>query len=258
MSNLLTALEDHVFVITLNRVEKHNAFDDKLLTSLKWVLKDALQDPHVRAIILQANGQHFSAGADLAWMQKMIGFSEKENLEDALILAEVMELIYHSAKPTIALIQGAAFGGGVGLAAVCDITIAATSAVFCFSEVKLGLIPAVISPYVIKSIGERAAKWLFISAEKFNAQRAQQLGLVQHCVPENELWDFGSNYAKQFKEMAPQALSECKQLVQEISDKAITSDLIQHTASLIARKRISEEGQRGLQAFLNKRSPYWN
>ena len=211
----------------------------------------------MRALIIKANGRHFSAGADLAWMQRMAEFSEEENLKDALVLAEVMYTLYQSPKPTIAMVQGAAFGGGAGLVAACDIAIASTSARFCFSEVKLGLIPAVISPYVVKAIGERAAKHLFMTAETIDAAEAKRLQLVQHCVADEELWSFTLNYAEQISQLAPQAVRACKTLVKEVAGQIIDEKLMQQTAALIAKKRISAEGQRGLHAFLNKETPTW-
>ncbi|WP_043874570.1 enoyl-CoA hydratase-related protein [Legionella massiliensis] len=258
MSDLLSEQHNHVFIITLNRTNKHNAFDDNLLIALQQALDNAIANSQVRVIILKANGRHFSAGADLAWMQRVAEYSEEENLEDAMILARLMYTLNQSPKPTIAMVQGAALGGGAGLAAACDIAIAGTSARFCFSEVKLGLIPAVISPYVIKAIGERAAKHLFMTAEAFDAQQALRLQLVQHCVADEVLWPFTLNYAEQIAKLAPQAVNDCKPLVAQIAGKTINEDLIHQTAALIAKKRISAEGQQGLRAFLNKETPNWS
>ncbi|WED42259.1 enoyl-CoA hydratase-related protein [Legionella cardiaca] len=255
---LLSELHNHIFIITLNRVDKHNAFDDNLLATLQTTLDEAINNPLVRVILLRSNGRHFSAGADLGWMQRMAQFSEEENLRDAMVLARVMSTLNQSPKPTIAIVQGAAFGGGAGLAAACDITIAATTARFCFSEVKLGLIPAVISPYVVKAIGERAAKWLFITAETFDAEHAKQLGLVHHCVAENELWGFSLTFAEQMTKLAPLAVRDCKLLVTDVANKPIDEELLRYTATLIAKKRVSAEGQQGLHAFLNKETPNWN
>lgn len=258
MNDLLSEIQDNVFIITLNRINKHNAFDDTLLQTLQNRLDEAINNSQVRAIMLRANGKHFSAGADLAWMQRMARFSEEENLADAMVLAKVMQTLNQCPKPTIAVVQGSAIGGGAGLVAACDIAIAATTARFCFSEVKLGLIPAVISPYVIKAIGERAAKWLFISAEFFDAQQAKQLQLVQHLTDESELWAFASDYAQKFSQLAPQAIADCKTLANNLYAEPITDHIIQKTATLIAKKRISTEGQHGLQAFLNKENPNWS
>lgn len=254
MSDLLSELHDNVFVITFNRMDKHNAFDDTVLNSLQATLEDAIGDPHVRVIVIKANGKHFSAGADLAWMQRMAQYSEQENFSDAMILARVMNTLYQCPKPTIAVVQGSTFGGGIGLIAACDIAIATTRAQFCFSEVKLGLIPAVISPYVIKAIGERAAKWLFMSGEIFNAEQAKQVQLIQFCIEENELWSFALNYAHKMTLLPPNAVVDCKSLVAKVSHRSIDDKLLQETAALIARKRVSSEGQKGLMAFLGDKT----
>lgn len=258
MTALLSELQGHVNLITFNRVEKHNAFDDKLLANLQQLLDNAIADPNVRVIVLKANGASFSAGADLAWMQRMAHFSEAENLADAKVLARVMYTLHQSPKPTIAMVHGSAFGGGAGIVAACDIAIAADTARFCFSEVKLGLIPAVISPYVIKAIGEKAATWLFMSAEIFNAKRAYELQLVQHCLPQDTLLTYTLNYAQQLAQLAPGAVCASKALVRTVVDHTINEQLQDATATLIAKQRISAEGQKGLQAFLNKESPTWN
>ncbi|KTC81454.1 enoyl-CoA hydratase [Legionella brunensis] len=255
---LLSELHNQIFIITLNRVDKHNAFDDSLLATLQTILDEAINNLQVRVILLKANGRHFSAGADLTWMQRMAQFNEEENLRDAMVLARVMSTLNQSPKPTIAVVQGSAFGGGAGLAAACDITIAASTARFCFSEAKLGLIPAVISPYVVKAIGERAAKWLFMTAETFHAEQAKQLGLVHYCIAENELGDFSLHLAEQITKLAPQAVRDCKSLVDNVVNKPIDEELLRYTASLIAKKRVSAEGQQGLHAFLNKETPNWN
>lgn len=258
MQDLLSELDDRVLYITFNRVEKHNAFDDTLLHALQEVLDDAETNERVRVIVLKANGPHFSAGADVAWMQRMITLSEADNRADATILARVVYTLYKSSKPTLAMVQGAALGGGAGLVAACDIAIAADSAHFCFSEVKLGLIPAVISPYVIRAIGERAATWLFMSAEPFDAQRALSLQLVHHCVPENTLLLTTQNYAKKLSKLAPGALCASKALVRDVAGRAIDDTLQALTATKIAHQRVSAEGQRGLRAFLNKEPLDWN
>ena len=252
MPDLLREQQEHTCIITLNRINKQNAFDDQLLHALQNALEAAIVNPSVRVIVLKANGKHFSAGADLNWMQRMANYTEAENIADALKLANVMYTLHSSPKPTIAMVHGAAFGGGAGLVAACDIAIAATNARFCFSEVKLGLIPAVISPYVIKAIGERAAKWLFMSAEPFDANQAKNLGLVHHCVDEAELLSFTVHYAKQLYPCMPEAVSQSKQLVDTVCGRAIDDGLLFETAQLIANKRVSVEGQNGLQAFLTK------
>ncbi len=258
MSDLLYEIQDHLCLLTLNRVSKHNAFDNHLLAEMQTQLDAAIANPQVRVIVLKANGKHFSAGADLAWMQDMARFSEAENLNDAMVLGNLMYALNQSPKPTLAMVHGAAFGGGAGLAAACDMTIAATSARFCFSEVKLGLIPAVISPYVVNAVGERSAKALFMSAEIFDATKALSLNLVQHCIPEENLLEFTLNYAKQISNNAPEAVRASKKLAAQVANKNIDKELVYFTASLIAQKRVSHEGQQGLNAFLNKETPNWN
>lgn len=254
MSDILSELQNHIFLITLNRVKKHNAFDDTLLTDLQSILDDAENNPDVRVIVLRANGRHFSAGADLAWMQRMAKFSEEENVADASILAKLMYSLHQHSKPTIAMVQGAAMGGGAGLVAACDIAIAADTASFCFSEVKLGLIPAVISPYVIKAIGERAALGLFISAETFNAKRALELQLIQHCVAEAELLSYTLNFAQQIAQWPTGAVKNAKSLIRNVTGMPIDAKLQHLTASLIAKQRVSSEGQHGLNTFLEKKN----
>lgn len=258
MTALLCDTQNQVHTITLNRVDKHNAFDDDLLNELQAALDQAIIHPEIRVIVLAGNGKHFSAGADASWMQRMATLNETENVADAMILARLMHTLHHCPKPTVAAVHGAAYGGGAGLIAACDIAIAGTSAQFCFSEVKLGLIPAVISPYVIKAIGERAASWLFMSAEIFDAKRAYELGLVQYHVPDDELISTALNHARRLAQLAPNAVPASKALVRKVSGQPITEELQQLTASLIAQKRVSAEGQQGLKAFLEKRKPVWD
>jgi methylglutaconyl-CoA hydratase len=257
MSDLLTEVQDKICLITLNRVDKSNAFDNHLLSEMQQQLHQANNNSKVRVILLKANGAHFSAGADMGWMKSMVQYSEEENLKDALVLGQLMHDLHHSAKPTVAVVQGSAFGGGAGLAAACTMAIAAQSARFCFSEVKLGLIPAVISPYVVKAMGERNAQMLFISAEVFDATKAYSLGLVQHCVIDDELLSFSINYANKIANNAPDAVTKSLQLARYVAGKPINEELVHYTASLIAKKRISTEGLHGLNAFLNKEPPNW-
>ncbi len=258
MTRLQCESKNHIQLITLNRIEKHNAFDEVLLADLQRALDNAIHNPSIRVILLNAHGRHFSAGADAGWMQRMAELNETENKADAMVLARVMHTLYHSPKPTIAVVQGCAYGGGAGLVAACDIAIAAHTAKFCFSEVKLGLIPAVISPYVIKAIGERAAIWLFMSAEVIDTARALTLQLIQLAVSEEELQSYAINYAEQLAKLAPDAVRASKSLVRDIAQRSIDEELQQVTAQLIAQKRVSNEGQTGLKAFLNKETPTWN
>ena len=258
MSDLLYDIQDRIGLLTINKEHKRNAFDNHLLAEMNQSIEQATKDPKVRVIILKASGAHFSAGADLGWMKSMAEFDEEDNVKDALVLGRLMYNLYHCPKPIIAMVQGSAFGGGAGLAAACSIAIASTSARFCFSEVKLGLIPAVISPYVVKAIGERNAQVLFMSGEVFDANRALSLQLVQHCVADAELFEFTLQYAQQISKNAPEAVKQSLQLARYVTNKPIDEELIHYTASLIAQKRISAEGQHGLNAFLNKEPPNWN
>lgn len=252
MSDLLTRVVDALGWISLNRIDKHNAFDDRLLAEMLQAIRRFDDDPAIRVIILKAEGKHFSAGADLAWMQRMAQYSEAENQQDALVLAEVMAALYHARKPVIAMVHGSAFGGGVGLAAAVDLCIAASNAKFCFSEVKLGLIPAVISPYVIEAIGPRAARALFLTAAVFDAEEALRLGLVHQVVEPEELEGAVIRSAKTLSQYPAGALTACKELVQSVKYQPIDQAMMNETAQLIAKRRVSEEGQAGLKAFLNK------
>jgi methylglutaconyl-CoA hydratase len=257
MSDLLTQIEGGILTLTLNRPEKHNAFDDKLIADLTRQIDHANTDQSIRVIVLCANGTSFSAGADLTWMQSMIDYSEEQNLNDSLALAKLMQGLHKSKKPTIACVQGAAFGGGAGLVAACDIAIGCNEARFCFSEVKLGLIPAVISPYVIKAIGARFARRYFLTAEIIDAQKAKDLGLVHQLVEKNVLMKTCRMLAQKIAANAPIALEESKALIDAIYANPIDEQLIAKTAKWIAKIRVSKEGQHGINAFLNKTTPHW-
>ncbi|MDF1757741.1 MAG: enoyl-CoA hydratase-related protein [Legionellaceae bacterium] len=252
MSNVLTELNEHILTITLNRIEKHNAFDDVTLHELQSAFNNAQNNPDARVIVLKSNGKNFSAGADLAWMKRMANFSEEENQQDALTLAKVIHTLYNIGKPTIAMIQGATYGGGLGLIAACDIAIATQSAKFCFSEVRLGLIPAVISPYIVKAIGEKAAVRLFMTAEVFDAKSAHNLQLVQYLVAENDLLSYTLDFAKKLTKLPVEAIVDAKKLVRTVVDMPIDEHSQQLTANLIAKKRVSQEAQNALQDFLTK------
>lgn len=258
MSDLLSEIEDKVCILTLNRVSKNNAFDDELIKALGHEYHKATHNPTIRAILLKSNGPHFSAGADLEWMQRMAQYNVEENIRDATLLANLMHTIHHCPKPTLTMIQGKTYGGGIGLIAASDIAIAAESSAFCFSEVQLGLIPAVISPFVVKAIGERSAKALFMSAEVFDANKALSLNLIHHCIADEKLLEFTLNFAKTLCNHAPQSVRAAKKLVEDVAHKPIDKELAYYTASLIAQKRVSVEGQKGLKAFLNKEKPNWN
>ena len=246
-----------IATLTLDRAEKHNAFDDALIAELIQVLKEVAQDDAVRILLLRASGKSFSAGADLNWMRRMADYDDAQNHADAMQLAELMQRLNNLPKPTIAQVQGAAFGGGVGLVACCDIAIASEQALFCLSEVKLGLIPGVISPYVIQAIGTRAARRYMLSAERFDARQACQLGLVHEVVASAELDARVEDLVKVLLANGPAALTAAKDLILTLSGRPIDDAVIEETARRIASIRASAEGREGLNAFLEKRNPSW-
>ncbi len=243
--------------LTMNRPELHNAFDDLLIADLHRELKRIDNDPQVRVVILAANGKSFSAGADLNWMRRMADYSRQENFTDALALADLLKTLNQLSKPTIALVQGAVYGGGVGLVACCDIAIATPQAKFCLSEVKLGLIPAVISPYVVEAIGSRAARRYVLTAEVFDAVAADQLGLVHEVVEAGGLEERGAELSALILKNGPMALAAGKELVSAVARGPLDQAMVTDTAERIADIRASEEGKEGLNAFLEKRQPSW-
>lgn len=246
-----------IATIILNKPEKHNAFDDAIIQSLTETLINLNNDAAIRVVILKAHGKNFCAGADLAWMQRMANYTEQENLNDSIKLASLMRTLNFLTKPTIALVQGATIGGGVGLIACCDIVIAENEASFCFSEVKIGLIPAVISPYVIQAMGARAARRYFLTAESFTAKTAYQLGLVHDVVSSEQLDQAAEKFSQLLLQNSPTAISTAKQLITDVAAQPINDELIHETAKRIAAIRVSAEGQAGLKAFLTKQPAPW-
>ena len=245
-------------LVTMNRPERHNAFDDALIRSLTETLRSMEAEDGIRVVVLSGAGRSFSAGADLNWMRRMAGFSKDENQRDAMGLGALMRTLAHLRKPTIARVQGAAYGGGVGLVACCDIAVAAQEATFALSEAKLGLIPAVISPYVIAAIGERAARRYFVTAERFDAAEAWRLGLVHElAATEGDLDEKVGLVVDALLACGPVAQREAKELIRAVSGRPVTSELIQDTAERIAKIRSSPEGREGVAAFLEKRRPAW-
>ncbi|MDT8442836.1 MAG: enoyl-CoA hydratase/isomerase family protein [Desulfuromonadales bacterium] len=255
---LLSEIDEHGrATITLNRPEMHNAFDDTLISALTDELKRLERERSVRVIMLGARGKSFSSGADLNWMRRMADYSFVENLTDATGLAELMKTLANLSKPTIALVQGAAIGGGVGLVACCDIALASEAAIFCLPEVKLGLIPAVISPYLAAAIGSRATRRYFLTAESFDAAEAYRLGLVHEVVKAEDLVDAADHLSRRLLNNGPQAMSSVKALVSEVALGYLDDDLVADTAERIAETRASAEGREGLSAYLEKRKPNW-
>ena len=258
MTNILNQVDAKgVATITLNRPERHNAFDDTLIRELTAALRQLARDAAVQVVVLTSTGQSFSAGADLGWMRSMAGKSPAENLADARALAELMHTLDRLEKPTIARVQGAAFGGGLGLIACCDVAIADRRARFCLSEVRLGLTPATISPYVVAAIGARQARRYFTTAEVFDAPRAREIGLVHEVVPEGELDIAIDGVVRATLQGAPGAQAEAKALVFLCAGRAIDAACSDETSRLIAARRTTAEAQEGLAAFLDKRAPAW-
>jgi methylglutaconyl-CoA hydratase len=258
-STILTHIDEQgIATLTMNRPELHNAFDDLLIEELTAELKRLEANSRVRVVMLNGSGKSFSAGADLNWMRSMADYTWEENLSDALGLGGLMQTLNGLAKPTISLVHGAAYGGGVGLVACCDMAIATGRATFCLSEVKLGLIPAVISPYVIAAIGERACRRYFLTAELFTAVEAHHLGLVHEVVADDAaLHARGRELAGNLLKNGPQAMAEAKDLIAKVAGRAVDAGLIADTAGRIADRRVSAEGREGLSAFFEKRTPGW-
>lgn len=241
----------------LDRADKNNAFNATMIRELIDALDRVKDHPELRFLILRGRGKHFSAGADLAWMREAAELDYDANLTDAHELGELMYNLYHLPLPTLAVVQGAAFGGAVGLAACCDIAIGAEDALFSLSEVRIGLAPAVISPFVVKAIGERAARRYALSAERFSGPRARELGLLAECYPAAELDAALERWIADLQLNSPQAMKATKDLLGEVGSAELSPALRRHTESAIARLRVSQEGQEGLRAFLEKRSPAW-
>lgn len=243
--------------VTLERPALHNAFDDALVADLTLALEALGRDERVRVVLLAARGRSFSAGADLSWMRRTAAYSREENLRDARALARLMRTLDGLPKPTVAVVQGAAYGGGVGLVACCDVALAASRATFCLSEVKLGLIPAVISPYVVAAIGPRAARRYALTAEVFDAAEAHRLGLVHEVVEEEALEAAAGRVAAALLRNGPRAVAAAKALVARVARAPLDDALVADTAERIASVRASEEGREGVAAFLEKRAPAW-
>lgn len=256
--HILIARVNGVATITFNRPEKRNALNGKMINEISHALQLIREDKDMRVLILQGNGDNFCAGADIQWMKTVSAGIYQENYEDAQTLADLLFQLYSFPKPTIALIHGATLGGGIGLLAACDIAIAAENATFSFSEVKLGVTPSVISPYVISAIGEREAHYYFLTGDRFVADIAQQIGLVHHVVGDDVLLHKGATLAKIIMQNSPNALTEAKRLIRHVSKEKISTELSQKTAEHLATLRSTPEAQEGLRAFIEKRTPVWS
>jgi methylglutaconyl-CoA hydratase len=253
---LLTKREGPVEYVTLNRPEVRNAFNEDMIGDMTRWAEGVHTAPDVRVAVLTGAGKVFSAGGDLAWMAKMVGYTREENLRDAECLARMYERLDTLPVPLIGCVQGAALGGGSGLAAVCDVVIAARDAVFGFTEVRLGILPGVISPYVVAKIGRSAARELFVTGAKFSAERAREIGLVHAVVDANDLDAAVRGYVNDFLGCGPRAVSATKALIARVADRP-AADVAAMTAEAIAAVRTSAEGQEGLRAFLEKRRATW-
>lgn len=254
---LLVELRERVAHVMFNRPDVHNAFDDIMIRELLLVFDDIAKQSDIRAVVLTGKGKSFCAGADLNWMRRVKDYSYEDNLRESLELSDMLYGIYASSKPTIAKVNGAAIGGGTGIVAVCDIAISADSAKFSFSEVKLGLIPACISPYVVKKCGEGKCREFFLTGERLSAEKALAAGLVNRVVPPEMLDATVEDLVAQLLSSGPEAITRCKELLQKVPQMSPV-DFKKYTAEVIARLRISAEGQEGMNAFLEKRKPKWN
>ena len=254
---VLVGIDGAVATVTLNRPETHNAFDNALVARLTRTLEDLGGRDDVRVVVLAGRGKSFCAGADLAHMKKAAAFTQAENVADAKALARLLMVLGGLPKPTVALVQGPAYGGGVGLVSACDIALAAETASFALTEVRLGLIPAVISPFVIRAIGESHARRYMLTGERFGAEAALGIGLVHEVVPADALAARGAAVIEALLHCSPDAHRRAKALIDAVSGKAIDGALADDVARRIAAARASEEGREGIAAFLEKRAPSW-
>jgi methylglutaconyl-CoA hydratase len=255
---LIEATEDGVATVTINRADRRNAFNAEVIGALHQAFETLRDADGVRLVFLTGAGTSFSAGADLEWMKAAVEWSEAENREDAMGLASMLKALHDLPQLTVALVDGPAFGGGAGLVAACDMAIGTERSTFAFSEVKLGLTPATISPYVVRAIGGRNARRLFATGQVFNAAEAQGLGLVQEVVPDATAFDlFKTTLGATMQVCAPGAVADAKRLVDDVEGETIDRGLMEETAKRIAARRVSEEGREGVTAFLEKRKPGW-
>ena len=257
MKALTMTNQGAIRTLTLSRPDVRNAFNDEVIAELKAAFIDAGQAAEVRCVVLAAEGPAFCAGADLNWMRRMADYTRDENLADAGQLAAMLRAIYECPKPTIARVQGDVFAGGVGLVAACDMAVSVDTATYCLSEVKLGLIPATISPYVIRAMGARASHRYFLTAERFSAAEAHRICLVHEVVAADALDAKVAELTHALASASPNAVRACKRLVQDVAERDIDDALVAHTVAGIADIRSSAEGKEGVQSFLQKRKPSW-
>ena len=257
MKHLTLQFDGGVETVTLNRPDVRNAFNDEVIVELTAVFAELARRDEVRCVVLAAAGSAFCAGADLNWMKRMAGYTREENLEDASHLARMLEVIFHCPKPTIAKVQGDVYAGGTGLVAACDMAVSVDTAQYCLSEVRLGLIPATISPYVIRAMGTRAAHRYFLTAERFGAAEALRIGFVHEVVKADALDAKVGEIAQALVGAGPQAVKACQKLLHDVAGHEIGAGLVRRTVEGIADIRASDEGREGIQSFLGKRKPNW-
>jgi methylglutaconyl-CoA hydratase len=256
--SILLEVDGAVGILTLNKADRHNAFDEQLISEVTAGLRELERNPRVRAVVLSSTGKSFCAGADLNWTKRAATYTQDENLRDANQFAELMRTLNELSKPTLARVQGPAYGGGVGLIAACDIAVATYDALFALTEVKLGILPAVISPYVLAAIGERYSRRYMLSAERFSAAEAYRIGLLHEIVPgEEQLDEAIGEILDSLLKNSPAAQAECKSLIRLVAGQPIDETTIAETTQRITRVRASPEGREGLNAFLEKRKPSW-
>ncbi|MDB5899152.1 MAG: Unsaturated acyl-CoA hydratase [Ramlibacter sp.] len=257
MKHLTLKFDRGVETVTLDRPEMRNAFNDEVIAELTAVFSELAKRDEVRCVVLAGNGSSFCAGADLNWMRRMADYTRDDNIKDAGGMARMLEVLYRCAKPTIARIQGDVYAGGTGLVAACDMAISVDTAQFCLSEVKLGLIPATISPYVLRAMGARAAHRYFLTAERFSAAEALRIGFVHEVVKAEDLDARVDAMAQALVQAGPEAVKACKALLHDVAGQEISAGLVRRTVESIADIRASDEGREGVQSFLGKRKPNW-
>lgn len=256
---LLDVSPEGTAVLTLNRPAKRNAFNAEVIAELTDAFETLSKNPSCRLLLVRGNGPVFSAGADLEWMKSAAHYSEKENEEDAIGMAEMLRRLFELPQVTIALLHGAAMAGACGIAAACDIAIARKGTIFSFSEVKLGIIPATISPYILNAIGPRWTRALFVTAERFETTFAEKIGLIHHEVEDEMAMEkLVEHYADLTYAASPAAIADTKELVSRVTGEVIDASLGKLTAKRLAHRRVSEQGKEGLAAFLEKRKPSWS
>lgn len=258
MEHILLNIEHNIATLTLNRPEVLNAMDETMIAQMHQAIQNVAADDKIRALVLQAEGKAFCAGGDLNWMRRAADYSESENIADAQNLGDMLYALHTLPKPTIAMVHGAVYGGGVGVVCACDIALGLEDATFCLSEVKIGLMPSLISPYVLQAMGPRQARRFYLTAEVINAQKAQKIGLLHEVFATNDAREHALEKAlKHIKRNGPGAMAAAKEQIAHYAQKPITPEVVADSAARIAKRRATAEGKEGISAFLEKRKPTW-